>query len=286
MRSVVSLHQNDHVENILRKQYRDFFLVSCLVCGKNWHKRKIYAVRDKPHFCSAKCLAHARRLGKYGKPLQEIHTCCAVCGMQVRRKPSEVPKSGKSFCSRTCLALGIKGGLVARNPIRSDHPDAGRSQARRLFPQDEPCVECGATRSERHHIDGNTFNNAPSNIRRLCAKCHIRADRRPHLARISKIGVPRSIRLAKRDSSGKFIARLSAEVCTPSQWFEIKQKFKFRCAMCGVPESQTRLEKDHVIPLSKGGSKHWTNVQPLCRKCNAIKSNRTPGVVTPREKDA
>lgn len=30
---------------------------------------------------------------------------------------------------------------------------------------------------------------------------------------------------------------------------------------------------DHVIPLSKGGTHEWSNVQLLCRRCNIMKSN-------------
>jgi hypothetical protein len=43
-----------------------------------------------------------------------------------------------------------------------------------------------------------------------------------------------------------------------------------RCAQCG---SQERLEFDHIIPVSKGGSDTERNIQLLCETCNRKKSD-------------
>lgn len=46
-----------------------------------------------------------------------------------------------------------------------------------------------------------------------------------------------------------------------------------RCVECG---SKERLEYDHIIPLSKGGSNTERNIQLLCERCNRSKGSSIP----------
>jgi hypothetical protein len=43
-----------------------------------------------------------------------------------------------------------------------------------------------------------------------------------------------------------------------------------KCTQCG---SNKKLELDHIIPYSKGGSNSYRNIQLLCEECNRIKSD-------------
>ena len=49
---------------------------------------------------------------------------------------------------------------------------------------------------------------------------------------------------------------------------------KFTCNYCGVNGSEAELQCDHIIPKSKGGSNHISNLTTACRKCNQSKGNR------------
>jgi hypothetical protein len=47
-------------------------------------------------------------------------------------------------------------------------------------------------------------------------------------------------------------------------------KYKFSCAHCNNKDV-SRLTIDHVHPVSKGGTDHFSNLQILCRSCNSRK---------------
>jgi len=48
------------------------------------------------------------------------------------------------------------------------------------------------------------------------------------------------------------------------------------CMYCGGHYREAMLTRDHVVPLSRGGTDRWTNVVTACRRCNTMKGNHTP----------
>lgn len=52
---------------------------------------------------------------------------------------------------------------------------------------------------------------------------------------------------------------------------QIFERDGYRCVEC---DAEDRLEIDHVIPVSKGGSSEEENLQTLCKPCNARKRDR------------
>jgi len=51
---------------------------------------------------------------------------------------------------------------------------------------------------------------------------------------------------------------------------------RFQCTYCGAPGTDAELETDHIIPVSKGGSHHVSNLTTACRACNQEKSDGAP----------
>ena len=51
---------------------------------------------------------------------------------------------------------------------------------------------------------------------------------------------------------------------------EVWRRDSGKCARC---DSREKLEYDHIVPISKGGSNTARNIELLCEKCNRSKSN-------------
>lgn len=54
----------------------------------------------------------------------------------------------------------------------------------------------------------------------------------------------------------------------------------YGCQFCGRTSQQLRprecLTRDHLVPLSRGGTNSWTNVVTACSSCNTRKGNLLP----------
>lgn len=53
--------------------------------------------------------------------------------------------------------------------------------------------------------------------------------------------------------------------------YEILRRAGGRCELCGVSHEEVPLQVDHIIPRALGGSNDPSNLQVLCRTCNADK---------------
>lgn len=57
---------------------------------------------------------------------------------------------------------------------------------------------------------------------------------------------------------------------TPTQWAALVEAWA-GCAYCGAAEAA--LQKDCLLPISRGGRYTLSNVVPACPSCNASKCN-------------
>lgn len=75
----------------------------------------------------------------------------------------------------------------------------------------------------------------------------------------------------KKDSNRLRYARTLARH-TDEQWHYMLAWAQYRCVKCDQPfTTGNPPQKDHVLPVSCGGSDAIYNIQPLCGPCNRLK---------------
>lgn len=58
---------------------------------------------------------------------------------------------------------------------------------------------------------------------------------------------------------------------TSRDWGRLVARYRGECGYCGA---RAELQRDHIIPLSRGGSNHIGNIIPACARCNYAKKAR------------
>lgn len=96
-------------------------------------------------------------------------------------------------------------------------------------------------------------------------------ERRRYSSEYYKLHPEKSVAATNRRRALKLAAEGSH---TEEEWQELKAFYNFKCLRCGKQEPEIKLTRDHVIPLTKGGSDAIVNIQPLCARCNSKKNHK------------
>jgi 5-methylcytosine-specific restriction endonuclease McrA len=96
----------------------------------------------------------------------------------------------------------------------------------------------------------------------------------------------RLVRSARRNFPRPTVIRLTRFIHVPRRFRrQVTNTFLFArdhytCQYCGRNAMQLRhresLTRDHVVPLSRGGTNAWTNVVTACSGCNTRKAHHLP----------
>ena len=156
---------------------------------------------------------------------------CDSCGESLAGK-----RSNARFCNRTCKAAGFQ--TVNRVRLR------GRDRAR--YPKE----------AMKRRADAKAYYNLNAEQRRAYAVQWRKEN--PHRRRHQH-----DRRVDLMLSNPGFVAFGEAE------WRKLLRQYDRRCAYCGI--CSDTLEKDHVIPLTRGGRHAISNILPACKSCNISK---------------
>ncbi len=129
-------------------------------------------------------------------------------------------------------------------------------------PKMQTCTCCGKTKPETE-FPRQSYTGAPAN---QCKEC---------------ISIKRRV---SRDSTkhSKFISKerrrgMEEPNYAIDDWRDAMLHFNGCCPFCGKPEGRARTERmdrDHLIAISRGGKTVRNNIIPACRKCNRGRGNK------------
>jgi hypothetical protein len=193
--------------------------------------------------------------------------------------PSEVSK-------RICLQCGVD---ISARHWRAKYCSQ-KCRDRYLYAQAHPrlerhCAWCGVDISakKRHAIycsricktkasDDRRLDDGRS-LRRDRARYQREAEHRKEYARrylVERPGFAKAMQLRRK-------ARLRAVPAyrfTERDWRRLRLRYDNRCAYCG--EQTHDLQREHLIPISRGGSHGIGNIVPACPRCNYAKRTSLP----------
>ncbi len=75
---------------------------------------------------------------------------------------------------------------------------------------------------------------------------------------------------------GHALAKMRSGYVPPLCNRTLFQRDGHTCLSCGIRFAPAQLSRDHVRPLSQGGTDTWNNVVTACVRCNGHKAGRTP----------
>lgn len=124
------------------------------------------------------------------------------------------------------------------------------------------CTCCGKTKP-RPEFYTQSYTGLPTN---QCKEC---------------IDIKRSVKRHKRDHS-KFVSKeklrsMEAPNYTLTAWQEAMLYFGGRCAYCGKKPGRSKKDKfdrEHLVPISRGGKTVKENIICACKTCNRSRGNK------------
>lgn len=220
----------------------------CEICGKEFQRRK--RKNDACRCCSRECGFKLQRIEKAIRKSQKKKVIPKIKPITIRRC---------ELCRRTYVAKSRRQKYCSNECSYNKHLDDEHVEAERKFvPVKKVCRWCG-----------NEFITSFKNRGLYCSEiCREAFEKK------------RKHELYNRRLRGKIVDHgININI--------LIERYDGICQLCGKPVDINDKEKhaygfvygnlypsiDHIIPLAKGGTHSWRNVQLAHRLCNSIKSD-------------
>lgn len=216
----------------------------------------------RPKAQRSMCWTHYERLRKHGS-LEPRSRPCAYCEAKIVHAGTSGPLP--KFCSAECKRSSRRkpgpvdgrcegcGGQILRDNrtrnLRYCHPNCRHIRLRNPErPRSVACAQCGVLLEMSGRDDSGRLTRKATKLR--CAEC-------------SRIARPHRYGMTARQ-----VADRDGAIC---RWCDEMVDF----SLVGT-RSKWAPSVDHIIPWSRGGTNHPTNLQLLHRVCNAQKGTKLP----------
>lgn len=140
------------------------------------------------------------------------------------------------------------------------------SQAREAYAANQTAARAAVKERMRKHRGG--LKGHRNSQKATCPDGHPYDDENTYLQ-----GGNRQCKQCRRARANAWFhnRRANGGTHTEREWADLCEAMGGRCLRCN---SDAPLTKDHVVPVSQGGTNDIGNLQPLCRPCNAAKKDK------------
>lgn len=255
-----SLTCHRSVPSVLKgRQTKEYKQKKCKFCGKSLTRQQL---KQNNHYCSSKCSNGIRKKTKtklickncgkifIPKAKDRVTFCSRDCAFEYKTaNKKQKPKWVETTYEKKCVVCGADFQTIYKTQKYCSEKCAHRGVKKDKKEYSKICSECGLAFKTQHHSTA------------YCSEeC-----RRKHNNRYGEIRRRHKIR-----ENGKVDYSINLQAL-------IKRK-GLRCSLCGCNVNMSAHTNsvdygsvDHVIPISKGGTHTWNNVQLAHRKCNSAK---------------
>ena len=148
-----------------------------------------------------------------------------------------------------------------------------QQEIKKLSPTKE-CIKCGEIKPKSEFFKAKRNIDGYDSRCKECEKLRLRRERDMQ-PRVAVSEEEKRIRRSLNKHIRRARERNAGPLPKPKDIIELKKKQKNRCYWC-YTDISVKYEKDHYIPICKGGDSSLYNFVLTCPKCNASKNGRDP----------